>query len=415
MTRRKNRYRAGGRVRQKTKYKIQNEHAEGERGEWLSMENGQCTIVPVIDPIEKVYDVLIVGGGPAGLSAAIYAARSGLSVLVVERGAFGGAILLAKELANYPGGVPGETGAGFSARLEEQAWGFGAEKAAGDVTAFSLDGEIKEVTAGAAMYRGRSLIIATGKAGAKAAAEVAVVAGAAGVSGAEETAGTAGAVSNIDAEGTAGSLSAVPAPTVANELGIPGEKEYVGLGISYCAVCDGAFFSGLDVYMVGEGETAVEEALYLSRIVKSVTVIHRGGAPLDSGGLAQQAEQAGNVFFLPDTAVTGAGGGDLLTWIETENVKTGEKRRLSANEGESIGLFVSAEEEKEGGPAGGALDTENGYIITDEEMRTGIPGVFAAGDVRRKQLRQVVTAAADGAVSAASAGKYLLEGKANGK
>ena len=359
------------------------------------MEMGQCTIVAVSIPVEKVYDVLIVGGGPAGLSAAVYAARAGLSALVVERGAFGGTILRAKELANYPGGVPGETGAGFSARLEAQAWGFGAERAAGDVTAFGLDGDIKEIVAGGVKYKGRSLIIATGEAG---------------VAGTAWMAGTAGTDGNAEAVPSAGQ-----APAVANELGIPGEKEYAGLGISYCAVCDGAFFKGLDVYVVGEGETAAEEALYLSRIVRSVTVIHGSGGFPGEGAFARQAGQAGNISFMPGTIVTEAGGGDLLTWIATENVKTGEKRKIVANEGESIGLFVSAEDVKGGGASGGLLNMENGYIITDEEMRTNIPGVFAAGDVRRKQLRQVVTAAADGAVSAVSAGKYLLEVNKDGK
>ena len=340
------------------------------------MENGQCTISTVMYSGEKVYDVLILGGGPAGLSAAIYAGRAGLSVLVAEQGAFGGAILRAKELANFPGGVAGETGVDFSARLERQAWSFGAEKVTGAAGALTLDGDLKGITVGDVGYWGRSLIIATGRAGAMA--------------------------------------SPGEAPAVAAELGIPGEKEYTGLGVSYCAVCDGAFFPGLDVYVAGDGESALEEALYLSKIAGSVTVIHRENGFHGASDLAAQAERAGNISFMPDTVVTEVGGGDLLTWIETENIRTGEKRTIKANEGDNIGLFISAAEEKTDGSISGILDTENGYIITDEEMRTNIPGVFAAGDVRHKKLRQVVTAAADGATAASSAEKYLLEGK-NGK
>ena len=334
-------------------------------------------MIPMDNIKEKVCDILVLGGGPAGLSAAVYAARAGLSVLVIERDAFGGAILRARDLANYPGGVPGDSGPDFSARLKDQAWAYGAEGVIGAATAVAMDGGILEVTVGKERYKGRSLIIATGKSGA--------------------------------------SISSRRAATEADELGIPGEKEYSGLGLSYCAVCDGAFFQGLDVYVVGEGETALEEALYLSKIARRVTVIHSGVGFRSEVGLARKVEKTENISFIPETEVVEVGGGELLTWIKTEHVKTGEERILRAAEGENLGLFVSAQEPKPDEAIGGALETENGYIVTDEEMRTSVPGIFAAGDVRRKQLRQVVTAAADGAVAAMSAEKYLLEVEADGK
>ena len=299
--------------------------------------------------------MLILGGGPAGLSAAVYAGRAGLSALVIEREAFGGAILRAKDLENYPGGIAGESGAEFSARLESQAWAFGAEKAFGDAAPVEMDGGLKGVTAGGVVYRGRSLIIATGKI----------------------------KKDKID-------------------------QKYVGLGLSYCAVCDGAFFRGYDVYVVGEGDIALEEGLYLAGIARGVTIIHKGGVLGASEALAAQAGGFENISFLPNTIVTAIGGEDLLTRIETENTVTGERGVIEAREGESLGLFVSTEGAGDAGIFGG-LETEDGYIVTDEEMRTGAPGVFAAGDVRAKRLRQVVTAAADGAVAAMSVKKYLLE------
>jgi thioredoxin reductase (NADPH) len=307
-----------------------------------------------------LYDILILGAGPAGLSAAIYAGRAGLSVLVIERGAFGGNVFQTAEIANYPGVLPGETGAELAARLEAHADAFGAEKAYGAAEAVSLSGEIKEVTAGGTAYRGRALIIATG--------------------------------------------------SVPTKLGIPGEEEYTGRGVSYCAICDGPFFSGLDVYVVGGGDSALEESLYLAKFARKVTVIHRRDAFRAAKSIVDHVKGTENISFLLDTVVTGVGGGELLTRIETENVKTGERRVISANDGENFGFFVFAGMKPETGLFAGALDTENGYIVTDEEMRTNISGVFAAGDVRRKALRQVVTAAADGAIAAIRAEKYLLEG-----
>jgi thioredoxin reductase (NADPH) len=305
----------------------------------------------------RLYDLLILGGGPAGLSAAMYAGRAGLSTLIIERGAIGGAIFRAAKIENYPGGLKGESGAEFAARLEAQADAFGAEKAAGAATSARLSGKVKEISVGDTVYRGRSLIIAAG---------------------------------------------IVPA-----KLGVPGEAEYVGRGVSYCAVCDGPFFTGLDVFVVGGGDIAIEEGMDLAKLSRKVTVIHQRSSFRAAKRLTARAEKTVNIGFMFDTVVTEVGGGDLLTRIEVKNVKTGEERSIVASEGENFGLFVSIE------PAAELFDVEidmkDGYIVTDEEMHTNIPGVFAAGDVRYKKLRQVVTAAADGAIAATEAKKFLME------
>jgi len=307
----------------------------------------------------KLYDVLILGGGPAGLAAAIYAGRAGLSVLVAERGPFGGAIFQTAEIANYPGGQPGESGAEFSARLEAHADAFGAEKALGAVTGVKLAEKTKEISIGDAIYRGRSLIIATG--------------------------------------------------SVPSKLGIPGEAEYTGLGVSYCAICDGPFFSGLDVFVIGGGDSALEESLHLAKFARKVTIIHRRDAFRAAKQIVGRAEGTENISFMLDTVVTEVGGGDFLTRIETENVRTGEKQTILAADGENFGVFIFTGMRPETGLFEGLLELKDGYIVTDEEMRTNVPGVFAAGDVRAKRLRQVVTATADGAIAATQAEKYLLE------
>ena len=308
----------------------------------------------------KLYDVLILGGGPAGLSAAIYAGRAGLSTLIVERGAFGGLIFQTAEIANYPGGLRGESGAEFSARLSSHVDEFGAEKVSATASKVHMEGKVKKIEAGNKVYQGRSLILATG--------------------------------------------------SMPLKIGVPGEEEYLGRGVSYCAVCDGPFFSGLDVFVVGGGNPAIEESLFLAKIARHVTVIHRRDAFRAAKGLVDQAQKNDNVSFLLDTIVTKIGGNDLLTHIETKNVKTGERKILEAKEGENFGFFVCAEMRPVTDLLEG-LDMKDGYILTDEMMHTNIPGVFAAGDVRQKLLRQIVTAAADGAIAATSAEKYLLKGE----
>ena len=308
----------------------------------------------------KLYDVLILGGGPAGLSAAIYAGRSGLSTLLIERGAFGGTIIQASKIANYPGGLSGESGIEFSSRLSSQADEFGAEKVSATAEKVYLEGKTKKIDTGNNVYLGKTLIIATG------------------------------------------SVS-VPA-----KLGVSGEEEYIGRGVSYCAECDGAFFSGLDVFVVGGGDSAIEESLFLANIVRKVTIIHSEETFQAAQKLVDQAQEKENITFLLDTVVTGIGGDDFLTRVETENKKTGDQKVFEAEENENFGFFIFVGMRPMTDLFNG-IEKKDGYIVTDERMHTNIPGVFAAGDVRLKSLRQVVTAAADGAIAATEAKKYLLE------
>ncbi len=309
--------------------------------------------------MEELYDVIILGGGPAGLSAGLYAGRSRMKTLLIERGAPGGQIALSAELENYPGQMlEGETGATLSARMAEQCARFGVERITDAVQTVRLDGEVKRLTGEGGAYRARTLIIAAG---------------------------------------------ASPRP-----IGCENEREFTGRGVSYCATCDGAFFRGLDVYVAGGGDSAVEEALFLTRFARTVTVIHRRDTLRAAKSIQEKAFAEPKIRFLWDSVVMRVDGGDVLDAITVKNVKTGALSviRAAAEDG-MLGLFgfvgylPNTELFRE------QLPLENGYIRTDENMRTSVPGVFAAGDVRAKSLRQVVTAAADGAVAAVQAERFL--------
>jgi thioredoxin reductase (NADPH) len=307
---------------------------------------------------DKIYDAIIIGGGPAGLSAAIYARRAGLETLVLEKGVAGGQIFITAEIENYPGGVKGESGAEFASRLAEQARSFGYDEALGEVTAVDFSGVEKIIKTDDAAYRGRSVIIATG--------------------------------------------------SVPSMLGVPGERAYTGRGVSYCATCDGPFFRGLDVYVVGGGESAVEEAMHLSKFARKVTIIHRRDELRATNATQRKVGKCENVAFLLDTVVNEIRGGDLLDTLVVENVKTGEVHEIKPHEGDAtIGVFIFVGMKPQTKVFESVLDLDDGYIVTDENMCTGVPCVYAAGDVRKKSLRQVVTAAADGAIAAYSAEKSL--------
>jgi len=321
-----------------------------------------------MDESEKIYDVLILGGGPAGLTAAIYAARAKLRTLVIERETIGGALFNIKDLVNYPGILPGETGAEFSGRIAAQAWSFGAEKALGDVISAQLEGEVKKVICAGGAYEGKTVIIATGN-----------------------------------------------AKGIKDSQKLAGEDEYVGRGVSYCAICDGPFFSGLDVFVKGGGDRALEESLYLSKIARSVTIINAKDSFRAEKKLIGLVSDSKNISYIMDTEIIETGGGDLLTRVVTKDVKTGETNTVTASGGENFGVFILDGSGQKAGFFNDLLETEDGYIITDEDMRASVPGVFAAGDVRKKTYRQAVLATADGATAALFAGRYIMEAKkANG-
>lgn len=298
-----------------------------------------------------MYDVVILGAGPAGLTAGIYTARGGLSVAIVENQAPGGQAALTAEIENYPGF---ETISGFdlTARMVAQCEGLGVVFVYDNPVNVSLQGAVKTVeTAYSGTVEGRSLIIATG---------------------------------------------ALPRP-----LGVPRESELLGGGVSYCATCDGAFFRGKPVAVVGGGNTAVEDALYLERFASEVYLIHRRDA-LRADALLSERITKSTVKILWDTVVTDLVGSPRLQSLNVKNVKTGETSSVRVD-----GFFIAAGRKPASEGLNGVALDESGYILTDDEMRTNIDGVFAAGDVRRKYLRQVVTAAADGALAAENAVKYV--------
>ncbi len=303
--------------------------------------------------MDKIYDVVILGAGPAGLSAAIYASRGGLLTLLVEQGIPGGQILNTSEIVNYPGQMPeGETGASLTARMRAQAEKFGAELVTDRIREVKLTGEEKILTGDKGTYRAEDVILATG--------------------------------------------------TRSRPIGCKNEEAFVGKGISYCATCDGGFFRGKDVYVVGGGDAAVEEAVFLTRFAKSVTIIHRRDKLRAVQAIQDTAFANPKIRFLWDCVVEEVSGEGVLTGILVRNVKTGEEIRIQADPADGIiGLFGFIGTIPNTEVVQGQLDlTEQGYIRTDENLRTSLPGVYAAGDVRETNLRQVITAAADGAVCA---------------
>lgn len=306
--------------------------------------------------MEKVYDLIIIGAGPAGLTAGIYAGRSRLDTLLIERGQDGGQIAITDEIENFPGGLSTpdkvESGAELVARMTAQCEHFGVERLSASVTRVELEGPVKRVHTRDQVLEAKAVILATG---------------------------------------------AHPRP-----IGCPGETELVGRGVSYCATCDGSFFEDLEVYVVGGGDTAVEEAIYLTKFARKVTIIHRRDELRAVQSIRERAFANEKITFMWNAVVTELHGDDgILNAMTVEDTKTGEKRRVEAHEEDGMfGLFVFIGFLPNTELFEGLVDMEYDYILTDEAMRTNIPGVFAAGDVRKTPLRQVVTACADGAIAA---------------
>lgn len=315
--------------------------------------------------MDKLYDLIILGAGPAGLAAGLYAGRARLDTLILEKGQPGGQIAITSEIENYPGGVEGDTGPALVARMAAQAERAGAARIYGDVSSVALDGPVKTVTcADGKVYQARTVIAATG---------------------------------------------AFPRP-----MGVPRERELSGRGISYCATCDANFFEDFEVYVVGGGDAAVEEALYLTKFARKVTIIHRRDELRAARFIQEQAFANPKIAFLWDTVVVELQGEELLSGMTLQNVKTGERTQITPDEDDGIfGLFVFIGFTPNSALFEGALAMEGGYLVTNERMHTNVSGVFAAGDVRAKSLRQVITAAADGAIAAIEAEHYINEVKAH--
>ena len=300
----------------------------------------------------------ILGAGPAGLTAGIYAARAKLSAVIIDKGIDGGQIAVAHEIENYPGQAEErESGQQLTARMAAQAKRFGCERVSDLITSCELDGPVKTLHGAKESYRARTLILCTG--------------------------------------------------AITRKLGCKNEEKYIGRGLSYCAVCDAAFFEGLDIYSVGGSSIALEEALFLSKFGRSVTVVHKGKRLSAGRELIERAEAAGNISVLLNTEITELGGAELLSEITLKDTLTGETRTVSASpEDGLLGCFCFTGQ-RTTGMLDGLLEMENGYIRTDEKMASSVPGVFAAGDVRVTPLRQVVTACADGAIAAMQCEKYI--------
>lgn len=303
--------------------------------------------------MSKVYDVIILGGGPAGLSAGLYAGRSRLSTLIIEKGQDGGQIAITDEIENYPGQiVDGETGPSLVARMTAQAEKFGVERVQGAIKEVELEGEIKVVKTASGEFQGKNIIIATG--------------------------------------------------AHSRPIGCKNEGMYIGKGVSYCATCDANFFEELEVFVVGGGDSAVEEAMYLSKFARKVTVIHRRDELRAAKSIQEKAFANEKVEFMWDSVVEELGGDEILSEMVVKNVKTGELTKIEADEEDGLfGVFGFIGTLPNSDLFKGVITmNEAGYIITDDDMHTNIPGVYAAGDIRVKSLRQVVTAAADGAIAA---------------
>ena len=303
--------------------------------------------------MEQNADVLIVGGGPAGYTAALYAARSGLTALVLEGTAPGGQLAVAEAVENYPGEPEAVEGWRLAERMRRGAEQSGAATVLARVLSLRLSGAEKQAETAAGTFTGRALIYAAG-AGAR-------------------------------------------------KLGIPGEEALRGRGVSYCAACDGAFFRGKDAAVVGGGNSAVSEALTLSRLCRHVTVVHRRDTLRAERQAVRALEGRKNVDFLWNAAVEAVEGEKTVSGLRYLDLLTAERHSLPCS-----AVFVAIGRQPETALLAGQLPLDPaGYVLADETTATVLPGVFAAGDVRAKRLRQVVTAAADGAVAAHMAAAYL--------
>ncbi|MDM5306844.1 thioredoxin-disulfide reductase [Peribacillus frigoritolerans] len=302
---------------------------------------------------QETYDVIIVGAGPAGMTAAVYTSRANLNTLLIERGIPGGQMANTQDVENYPG-FAHILGPDLSNKMFEHAKKFGAVYEYGDIKEIVDEGRLKKVVTTNKEFYAKSVIIA---------------------SGADH-----------------------------KKLGVPGENELGGLGVSYCAVCDGAFFKGRELVVLGGGDSAVEEAVYLTRVASKVTIIHRRDQLRAQKILQERAFSNEKIEFIWNKEVTSINEGNgKVNSVTLKDTKTGEQSQFPAD---GVFIYVGTL------PLNGAfknldITNEEGYVVTDESMATKIPGIFAAGDIRDKTLRQIVTATGDGSIAAQSVQHYI--------
>jgi len=304
--------------------------------------------------MNNVYDLIIIGSGPAGLSAAVYAQRAKISTLIIEKsGISGGQILSSSEVDNYLG-LPGIGGYDLGVRMRDHVDALEGQFVTGSVVSITLDGDEKVVLLeDGSRYRARSIIIAAGASH--------------------------------------------------RSLNIPGEETFKGQGVSYCGTCDGAFFRNQTTAIIGGGDSAVEDALYLSRLCKQVYIVHRRDEFRAAKILGQKLKDQKNVSILWNSVAVSINGTDSIESLTIQNVKTGESKDYPVD-----GVFIAIGMDPNSAAYQGVVDLDDaGYIIADETGITSTPGIFAAGDIRTKQLRQVISAAADGANALYSVQQYL--------
>ena len=302
-----------------------------------------------------IFEVIIVGGGPAGLTAGLYSSRAGLTSILIEKGIFGGQITYAEHVENFTGFPEGISGQELGEKMHEQARKHGLKTLTAEVTGLEMQGAMKLVKTTEGDYTGRTVIMAGG--------------------------------------------------AVRRKLGVEGETRLTGRGVSYCAVCDSAFFRDQRVVIVGGGDTAITEALHLAKFASSITIIHRRDQLRAGHVLQEKLRSEPKIDFLWDTTVTAIEGADMVERIKLLNVKTGQSAEMEVS-----GVFVSVGTNPDTEYVKTILPLdESGYIITNEKMETPVPGLFAAGDIRHNSARQAITAAGDGATAAIYAQKYLTE------
>ena len=289
-----------------------------------------------------MYDLVIIGAGPAGMAAAIYAKRARLNAIVVEKEGCGGQMSQTYEIDNYPG-FPGISGMDLSMKMKEHAMSLGSEIIYDEISSISKNGEVFEIQyESGEKCETKGIVLASG--------------------------------------------------ATHSKLGVPGEGKLAGAGVSYCATCDGAFFAGKDVAVVGGGDVAIEDAIFLSRVAKSVTLIHRRSELRGAASLQESLKKCENVKILWDTVVESINGTNSVESLSLRNVKDDEDFNLFVS-----GVFIAVGITPVKLEFDGLMSNAAGYIIADEDCRTTVKGIYAAGDVRGKRLRQIVTAVADGA------------------
>jgi len=303
----------------------------------------------------NAYEVIIVGGGPAGLTAGLYTSRARLHTLLIENALFGGQMTTTEMIDNYPGFPQGVTGDELSRLMEEQAKRFGMETISGEVMEVKLNRDQKIVRTHESTLLGDTIIICTG--------------------------------------------------TEYRKLGVPGEKEYAGKGVSYCATCDAAFFKDSEIFVVGGGDSALTEALFLTKFVKGLTIVHRRDALRATKIYQERAMANPKIKFLWNSVIQEIKGDQVAQAVLVKNIKTGELKEFHT---EGIFLFVGLTPRTEFLKGLVQMD-EAGYIVTNDNCETSVKGIFAAGDCRKKLLRQIATGVGDGATAAFAAEKYLEE------